>query len=233
MPAALVVVEGRMGTGKTDFALLLAEKALEIGVVDAVATNIATDRFKRICCYVELVDWLEECRALGYKPCYVLDEADSVIDARNPLSKINKKFRELVWRLRKYRGKMIIVTHRWEDLEAAIRPFTTAIFRKVALRRAVVELAFEYAGRTVIEIDRIPKTSVRYDTYDVAPFEYGNGDDLDLRDLIVAVYYAAGMRQADIGKMLGITQQAVSKRIKKVTKMLRAHNLQPPWGRGM
>ena len=50
IPAPIVLICGRMGMGKTDFSLLLAELLLDQGMADAVATNIEIEdpRFTKV-----------------------------------------------------------------------------------------------------------------------------------------------------------------------------------------
>ena len=170
-PAPVILVCGRMGTGKTDFSLLLAEMALMYGWVEEVATNIKVDdpRFTQITSLSALEAWLNKDTS---RKLFILDEAGIHIDARNPLSAINRKFRHMVFLLRKKRAKLIVVTQRWEDIDAAVRDLILCLVFKISKQHAVIE---SFVSDDFIEVFDVPKTSIRYDTYDVAEFHLVGG----------------------------------------------------------
>ena len=174
-PAPIVVIEGRMGSGKTDFALFLAECLLNWGIIDEVATNIKVydERFKRISSLSELEAWL---RSNKKRKLFILDEAALYIDARNPLSAMNRKFRHFVFTLRKYNAKLIAIAQRAIDMESAVRELRLATFTKLSKKYAI--LTSDLLADP-IELYDIPRTSIKFDTFDIAEFNLFAGAEAD------------------------------------------------------
>ena len=174
-PAPIVVIEGRMGSGKTDFALFLAECLLNWGIIDEVATNIKVydERFKHISSLSELEAWL---RSNKKRKLFILDEAALYIDARNPLSAMNRKFRHFVFTLRKYNAKLIAIAQRAIDMESAVRELRLATFTKLGKKYAILtsDLLTD-----PVELYNIPRTSIKFDTYDIAEFNLFAGAEAD------------------------------------------------------
>jgi len=166
--APIVFIIGRFGYGKTDFSLLIAETLLKYGVVKKVGTNIKVEHpnFDYITNVVYLKKWLVSSKA---KKLFILDEAGIHIDTRNPLSRINREIRHLGFLLRKFRGKFIFVSQRAKDIEGTFRDtdIWLATFHKFSLKKALL-ISNIYDEPIIIE--NIPKTSIPYDTYDIALF---------------------------------------------------------------
>ena len=174
-PAPIIIIEGRMGTGKTDFALFLAENLLYWGIVDEVATNIKAqhEKFRHISSLAELKAWLQSSKS---RKLFILDEAALYVDARNPLSAMNRKFRHFVFTLRKYNAKLIAIAQRSIDVESAVRELCLATITKLSKKYAVItsDLLSE-----PVELFNIPRTTVKYDTYDIAEFRLFAGASSD------------------------------------------------------
>ena len=174
-PAPIIIVEGRMGTGKTDFALFLAENLLYWGIVDEVATNIKVnhEKFRHISSLAELEAWLKSSKS---RKLFILDEAALYVDARNPLSAMNRKFRHFVFTLRKYNAKLIAIAQRSIDMESAVRELCLATITKLSKKYAIItsDLLSE-----PVELFNIPKTTVKFDTYDIAEFKLFAGASSD------------------------------------------------------
>ena len=174
-PAPIVIIEGRMGTGKTDFSLFLAECLLNWGIVDEVATNIKVDheKFRHISSLAELEAWLKSNKK---RKLFILDEASLYIDARNPLSAMNRKFRHFVFTLRKYNAKLIAIAQRAIDMESAVRELRLATFTKLGKKYAILtsDLLTD-----PIELYDIPKTSIKFNTFDIAEFNLFAGAEAD------------------------------------------------------
>jgi len=195
-PASIIVVSGKMNTGKTDFALYLTENILNIGYISKVGSNIRVkdDRFERITSVEGLKKWIEKDRKV--RKLFVLDECGEHIDTRNPLSRMNKELRYLGFKIRKYRGKMILIIQRLEDLESTFRSreITLAIFKKLSKKRCMVysDLLREKDYGDAVELKNIPRTSIKFNTYDIAPFFLEEDVLLSGRDkcCVVAKRYA-------------------------------------------
>jgi len=214
-PAPIVLITGRMGSGKTDFALLIAEVLLENGVVDEVGTNIRVEdpRFRRINSVESLKKWLVSSRK---RKLFILDEAAVHIDSRRPMARMNRELRHIAFLLRKYRGKLILVSQRGEDVESTFRApdLWLATIKKLNKKAAlVVSDIWNYP----ILFQDVPRTSIRYDTYDIAPFELEERDAEALSLLesqFPALYlWAQGHSFQQVAERLGLSTRTQAMRI--------------------
>jgi len=167
-PAPTIIIHGKKGSGKTDLSLSLAEKCLEYGYVKQVATNIKTDRFTHIDSLAKLKKWL---RSTTKSKLFILDEAGVYVHARRSMSKANVNFLRLAHLIRKFRCKWILITVRFKDLDTGLRDpeICTAIFQKLDKKVAKVYLT---VNDEIYLLTDIPKTKVKYDTYQIAEFNF-------------------------------------------------------------
>lgn len=190
-PAPICLVTGRMGSGKTDFSLLIAETLLKKNIVKLVGSNIRTSdpRFDYIVNVYQLKKWMQK---KGAK-LFILDEAAVHIDSRSALSKLNREIRKIAFLLRKFDGKMILVSQRSEDLDSTFRDsdIWLATFYKETLKSCIV-----YANPLdePIRLIDIPKTSIPYDTKDIAlfGFEYTPEDQGSFEDKLLTEWLECG-----------------------------------------
>ncbi|MEM5867576.1 MAG: hypothetical protein QXG39_06620, partial [Candidatus Aenigmatarchaeota archaeon] len=84
----MVLIVGDWKTGKTDFALLIAERLLELEIVKKVASNIETKdpRITFISSLERLKQWLHMDKI---RKLYILDEAGVHIPRRTPMKEKN------------------------------------------------------------------------------------------------------------------------------------------------
>lgn len=226
-PAPIIVMEGKADSGKTDFALHMAERSLLREMIDEVGTNIKVydDRFLRICSLQGLRTWffLSPVRKL-----FLFDEASSHIDRRNPLSKLNKGMRHVAFKIRKAHGKMVIITQRFEDVESTFDDpnLTVAKIRKLWKKEALINSPL---FPDLLHLTDIPKTEIKFDTYDVAPFtlkEDVSDDKVKGRSLCcqVASMYAKIGNLSTIGKLVaekGLTDKPL--KAMQVKRLLQQH----------
>jgi len=183
-PAPIIVLLGKPDSGKTDFALLIAQKLLELNLVSKFASNIMVyqddrnkaeirERFTKVTSAEALKMWLQ--KDTHMRKLWILDECGEHIDSRNPLSKLNKEIRYLGFRVRKYKSKIIFIIQRRKDLESTFRSeeLVCAFFKKLNRKTVVVksELLIRKFGEDTILLENVPKTDIKFDTYDIAPFE--------------------------------------------------------------
>jgi hypothetical protein len=167
IPAPIVLICGRMGMGKTDFSLLLAELLLDQRMVDAVATNIEIEdpRFTKVTSVFGLERWLATTKG---RKLFILDEAGIHIDSRTPFSQVNRRVKKIAMLLRHYRGKLVLITQRGEkDIESALRDLISATITKLDKYTAIIALA---TLEDEIVLHNIPRTSIKFDTWKISEF---------------------------------------------------------------
>ena len=184
-----VMIYGQLETGKTDFSLLLAEYGLKYGIIEYAFTNIKLlekyDRIIEVHDNIALKKNLEKYRK--NKKIVVIDEAGLIASSRRVLSKKNEYFMRLCRLARKYRASLIYVTQAIEDLDPGIRRLVQCEIQKVSKKTAIVSLIdMEYD----IEIHNIPPTSIKFDTYDIAEFEFKDEAKEQMKELITFDEYA-------------------------------------------
>jgi len=168
-PAPICFITGRMGYGKTDFSLLIAEYLLKENALKYVGSNIKIDHpnFEYITNVYKLKRWLQR---KGDK-LFILDEAGIYVDSRSALSRLNKEIRKIGFLLRKFDGKLIFVTQRSEDIDSTFRhtDIWLATFHKINLKTCKV-----YANPLdePITLHNIPPTSIKFNTKDIAFFGF-------------------------------------------------------------
>lgn len=173
---------GRRGTGKTDFALLIAEILYTLEILKHLSTNVkilkSPFEIQRITNLEDLKFWAKERRG---KKLFVFDEVGRTISRRKPMSSLNVALINEFQILRKYKLSTIYITIDPDYVDNAIlgtqildgvfyRPFykrTDRRFRKTALYEDKLE-------RFTKDIFDIPKANITFDTWDSAIFtEHG------------------------------------------------------------
>jgi len=168
--APIVFITGRFGFGKTDFSLLIAEILIKNGIIKKFASNIKVESqnlpYTYITNLVSLKEWLYPKRI---SKLFILDEAGINVDRRNPLGKLNRQIRYLGFLLRKFRGKLIFISQRSKDIEStfADTDIWLATFKKLSKTKA---LLVSNIYDEPFYFSDIPKTNIKFDTYDIAPF---------------------------------------------------------------
>ncbi|MFC4542016.1 hypothetical protein ACFO5R_08765 [Halosolutus amylolyticus] len=195
-PAPVIVIIGDMGTGKTDLACLLAQRAKHLLGIEKVASNIPTlketdqwtdadgqTRDGFIPNYRSMEEWVQQNGdPLNYDQeakLFIGDEFSSVGDGGGKSGYLmRKKMGPLVFKIRKYDGMLIYVAHD----ESSIHPLLWRvgyIFQKSSLKQArVADRIKSGEVRDVrFEIDGIPQTDWRYDTKDPAVWSWTGAED--------------------------------------------------------
>jgi hypothetical protein len=218
VPAPIIFVTGRMGKGKTNFSLLLCELALINRWVKHVATNIKVEdpRFLRITSFAELESWLKVDRR---KKLFDFDEASSNISRRTPLAKLNRQIIDLAFKLRKYRAYLVIVAVSRALVDStfeAIPDLVLGEFKKISRDKAVLTSPiFDDA----IILHNIPSTTVKFDTYDIAPFTLAPPENQQPQLLCCRV----AKRYAEIGNMSVIANEFHIPAREQVKILIRKH----------
>jgi len=170
-PAPIIFITGRHGRGKTDFGLLIAFLLCKNGVIKKFSSNIRVFDsqgydYMHISNIVKLKSWLYP---KNMPKLFILDEAGINVDRRNPLGKLNKEIRYLGFLLRKYRGKLILISQRSKDIEStfADTDIWLGTFKKLSQKEAILTTNL---SDEPFYISEIPKSPITFDSYDIAEF---------------------------------------------------------------
>jgi len=179
----VVILTGRPAwkSGKTDFALLIAECLLKWGIVKKVGSNIRTEdsRITFIDNLVDLKRWLFKDKE---RKLFILDEATSHLARRRAMTRQNITALSIIPEISKARATLLLVTHSLQAIDQAFLSKNwcrAVIFKlaskpknrertKFAVHQAIIVSDLISGGEAYFE--EIPPTSIPFDPYEIAPF---------------------------------------------------------------
>ncbi len=170
---SVVLVGGVWKSGKTDFALLVAETLLKLPsyhddmVISKVASNIDTEgTFPMITDLLSLRHWLYE---TAERKLFILDEANVHLHSRRAMSGKNVGVIKLLGEVSKAHARMIVIAQELlkVDKEFLNPTWVRGVFIKRSLKKA--QLVSHLLNRDYV-FTNIPKSSIPFDPYAVAPF---------------------------------------------------------------
>lgn len=221
LPASITAITGKWKTGKTDFALLMAECLLQLGLVKKVATNIETDRFLQITGLNILKGWFfqESGRKL-----FLYDEVIESTPRRKPMSRLNVAWIQTIPQLSKAKGHLVAITQEQAFTESAFfnPTFCRGIWHKFANRESRVKNAVCHSPLISARhpegyiINRIPKTKVHFNPFQLATFKLSESDlkfDLLPMSFKAVQLYAEGNSFDKIARSLGLNQATQVRRL--------------------
>lgn len=164
----IIVIVGRKDFGKTDFSLLLDEFCYQEAYRKRITTNIWTNSYmieRRIDNQEDLDEWL---KTSGRK-LYNLDEGGKHVKARRAMSNPNLYWQDIADLIRHYDCGLTVSTPRAKTLDPAILDYDVCdlLIRKISRRTAHV---WDFLSETEYNIDDIPKTHIKFNSKDIAPF---------------------------------------------------------------
>lgn len=171
---ALVLIGGIWKSGKTDFALLIAETLQKLPydlgegmTITDVASNIDTKgHYPMISDLVNLRIWLY---SNNHRKLYVLDEASEHLSSRRSMSTKNVGFVSIIPEISKAHGRLLVIGHQLMTVDKTLLDdvWTRGIFIKLGLKKAQL---ISHMLHAPFVFNNIPKTTVPFDAYAVAPF---------------------------------------------------------------
>jgi hypothetical protein len=175
--SSFFMIFGRRESGKTDFALLIAEILHAKGIIKHFATNIKiySSKFeiKRITDLEDLKEW---CKTNKGKKLFIFDEVGKSVSRRKPMSSLNVKMINQLQILRKYKLSIIGITVNEKYADSAVlgSDVLDGYFEKPNFKNPKVGLFTDFLEDAEKSLTDIPPTSIEFDTWDVAPFtEFG------------------------------------------------------------
>jgi hypothetical protein len=162
---------GQMGSGKTDFAVLISELWSRMQPEGAeIASNVESfERAETIKRYERLKDWVEEDR--DRPQLFVFDEASSNASGYSQdAHKVQNRFRNLLQSFRKHRSNLLIIGHTGKDVHPHIRRQTNDCIEKESKKDAAIyESVEEGEGQNLrFEISGIEPAAWEYDTKEMS-----------------------------------------------------------------
>lgn len=173
--SAFFIVFGRRGTGKTDFSLYISEAVKGLDLVGPVATNIKI--YDSPFFDIDFIDNLDDltawARGSAQKKLYIFDEAGQSLPRRSPMSKIVVEWIKKLQIVRKYKLCLLFVTpdEKYLDSTNLGSDILDGVFRKPdgfgPQKNALYKDTLQYFK---IPIHNIPRTIIKFDTWDSAEF---------------------------------------------------------------
>lgn len=165
---AIVLVGGIWKMGKTDFALSLAKRALKLGLVSEIASNVDTfGEFAYIVDTETLKAWLDHD---GKNKLFVFDEGNEHLPNTGFMSKKSTGLKAVIPQMSKKHGRLIVIA---QDLDAIDKTFRNkswwrGTFKKIDKKTATFT-GYWNINKPLLFTD-IPRTSVKFDPYVSAPW---------------------------------------------------------------
>jgi len=171
--SAFIIILGRRESGKTDFALLIAEILHSTGTIKNIATNIkiyeSTFSIEYIDNLEDLEHWASTVRG---KKLFIFDEAGKTFRRRTPLSSVNVQILDTIQIMRKYRLSLIFITPHQDYIDSSVwgTDVLDGVFRKTDKNKKIA-IYDDYLYGFTRDIFGIPSTSIKFDTWDSAPMK--------------------------------------------------------------
>ena len=218
--SAFYIIRGRRESGKTDFALLISEVVYYSGVIRNIATNIRIYEAPFTIEYItNLMDLEHWCSTLKGKKLYILDEAGKSFRRRTPLSKLNIRLLDKIQILRKYKLSLIFITPHEAFIDSAIwgTDVLDGVFTK-SDENPKIALYDDYLESFTKNLYDIPPTTIKFDTWDIAPFTEKSTKTPKFRekDLEILWEWSHGKSYKDFGLHPNSMNRLVRKFVRRV-----------------
>lgn len=175
--------------GKTDFGLYLAQMLLKYQIVSRAATNINTfGYYPQICDLVSLKFWLHNRDTRPYRKVYVLDEINVHAPRRRAMSRKSVGLLQVIPEISKGKARLIIIGHELEkaDSDLLTPGIVKGFFVKKTKKKAQL---FSPLIEGVLEIPKIPATTIKFDPWEIAPFTERPKEEVMFKDQDLRLLY--------------------------------------------
>jgi predicted XRE-type DNA-binding protein len=179
----IIYQAGNMGRGKTDLSLLLAEIVLDREEDAEIASNIRSSDLRYIGDYPTLRKWVES-GDVGAGRWFIFDEASSELSGYSgDREQVEKHVSSLMKKARKNGiGGLIVIGHTGKDVHPDIRRLSDYLQKRGKTSARIYSSLRMKNDEAVgvghiMDLDRIPPTSLDYDTADSASWDWGDALD--------------------------------------------------------
>jgi hypothetical protein len=212
--AGITYIAGHMGTGKTDFAILLSQVWKQINSEGEVASNISSHRAsKTITSQADLLEWIQE----DGEKLFVFDEASSHASGYiKDKMKVEKYFSSLVKFIRKNQGKLIIIGHTGKDIHPDIRRLSNYIQKESKKEAKVYESVENGEGETQkFKLENIPACSEEFDTREESSWKWDKYQKPDTLPWACYIYNNTEMSQKEVEILFDTSRTKISQNKEK------------------
>ena len=218
-----VVLEGGVWkSGKTDFALYIAEtlQKMPFGdngkekVITDVASNIDTKgTYPHIYDLVTLRQWLY---GNNHRKLYIMDEASEHLPSRRAMTAKNVGFIQIIPEISKAHGRLLVVGHQLLTIDKVLldEVWCRGAFLKLGLKKA--QLISHLLPRP-FHFENIPPTTVPFDPYSIAPFQEQPSGKLLFKDVDQQMLWEWSNGKSY--KELGIHSMQLNRLLRKYVKI--------------
>jgi len=171
--SSFLIVFGRRQSGKTDFALFIAECLYHLGIVKHIATNIKTfDSHIPIDHVISLQHLKSWCIEKKGRKLFVFDEVGKALRRRTPMASLSVKLIDELQILRKHKLSILAITpnEKYIDRVALGSDILDGYFEKPDFKNQKIALYIDFLESYAHTFFDIPATTIGFDTYDSAPF---------------------------------------------------------------
>jgi len=222
LPSSMVLIIGDWKTGKTDFALLIAERLLELGIVTKVASNIQTKdpRITFISDLPTLKAWLHADRT---RKLYIFDEAGMHLHRRRSMSRKNIAFMTILPEISKAHARMICILQNPESIDKELLSPVWCkglIIKENKYKAKFISELFP-PDRKVFEFYPVPKTNIPFDPYAIAPFKLSAPKQIPefIKDEELKILWEWSVNNKSIHQ-LGLHPMQMNRIVKKFVKRI-------------
>lgn len=215
-----IIIFGRRETGKTDFALLISEILQDSGLMKFFSTNIKIYKSDFLISHItNLEDLKFWCKENNGKKLFIFDEYGKAMRRRSPMSSLNVKLIDELQILRKHKLSTIAVTvdEKYVDNASLGSDVLDGFFIKPNYKNQKIALWFDLLTNENKTLKGIPPTSIKFDTWDVAPFkEFGSKRGTRFKDEQLQILWK--LANGATGKEVGLHTQQVHRLKNKFIK---------------
>ncbi len=218
------IIFGRRGSGKTDFALLIAEILHHFKLAKHFATNTeildSPFRIDHVDTLDDLVFWAKESK--HDRKLFIYDEVGKTVGRRSPMSSLNVKLINELQTIRKYKLSLIATTIDESNTDKAILnpSVLDGVFVKPDFENPKKAYFIDYLKNfNPPPFFYIPRTVVKFDTWNSSPFkEHGKHRKPDFKEKDVNDVWE--WCHGKTYKQLNLHPMELNRKVRKICKQL-------------
>ena len=233
-PVFIAYLFGMMGSGKTDFSMLLLEVYTSVYGEDSVqrVANITSDSVdEEVTRYGRVVELLEDRRdriqdGEDIDPLViVIDEAAQIFSGSGADQHRAKQLAKLLKLARKSNANILLIGQDGKDIGPSLRALCTVFVHKNEKKQATLyqDVKNREGQGEMMSLDGVPATSLDYSTWDEGDFVFDDEDDEDLpswddikrleedhdREMMAILSVSSDMTNTEIGREYDVSERTV------------------------